>query len=56
MKFEASGGPVVEDALLEGHLNVTKELLAFKTSDEKRRIGSEEGHGLIRVRWLDGRN
>lgn len=53
-RFEASGGPVVEDSLLEGHLNVMKELLAFKTSEERRKIGSAEGQGLINVRWKDG--
>ena len=55
MKFGASGGPVVEDSLLEGHLNVMKELLAFKTSTEKHKIGSSEGQGLIKVGRIDNR-
>ena len=43
--------PVVEDALLEGHLGITRELLLFQSSQKKFAVGSQkEGPCLIRVR------
>ena len=44
------GEVLVEEALLEGHLGVTKELLAFQTPEKKYHIGSENGGAnLIKV-------
>ncbi len=49
----STGEVQVEEALLEGHLGVTKELLTFQTSDKKFLIGSEKGgNNLIKVRFL----
>lgn len=42
---------IVEDALLEGHLGITRELLAFQSPEKKFHIGSEKGgSNLIKVR------
>lgn len=38
-----SGDTGVEDPILEGHLGVTKELLAFQTPEKKYYIGCEKG-------------
>lgn len=44
-----SGEVIVEDALLEGHLGITRELLAFQSPEKKYNIGSEKGgSNLIR--------
>jgi len=40
---EKTGEVQVEEALLEGHLGVTRELLAFQSPDKKYHIGSEKG-------------
>ena len=40
----------VDEALLEGHLGITRELLAFTSAERKFNIGSENGgSNLIRV-------
>ena len=40
----------VEEALLEGHLGVTRELLQFQSADKKYNLGSQEGgSNLIKV-------
>ncbi|KAK6195512.1 hypothetical protein SNE40_000926 [Patella caerulea] len=38
-----SGELQTEEALLEGHLGITRELLAFQSCDKKYKIGSENG-------------
>ncbi|OWF40886.1 probable ubiquitin carboxyl-terminal hydrolase FAF-X isoform X2 [Mizuhopecten yessoensis] len=38
-----TGEVVVEEALLGGHLGITRELLAFQSSEKKCNIGSEKG-------------
>jgi len=41
----------VEETILEGHLGVTKELLAFQTPEKKYYIGCEKGGAnLIKVK------
>ena len=46
-----TGEVQVEEALLEGHVSVTKELLTFQAPDKKYHIGSEKGgNNLIKVR------
>ena len=46
----STGEVQVEEALLEGHLGVTKELLTFQAPDKKYHIGSEKGgNNLIKV-------
>ncbi|KAK3094503.1 hypothetical protein FSP39_002606 [Pinctada imbricata] len=43
------GESSVEDALLEGHLGITRELLSFQTFDKKFNIGSDKsGSNLIK--------
>ena len=40
----------LEETLLEGHLGITRELLAFQSADKKYHIGSEKGGAnLIKV-------
>lgn len=40
----------VEDAFLEGHLGITRELLAFQSPEKRYHIGSEKGgSNLIKV-------
>jgi len=36
----------VDEALLEGHLGLTKELLVFLPSKQNYEIGSDEKHGV----------
>lgn len=45
-----TGETGVEETILEGHLGVTKELLAFQTPEKKYHIGCEKGGAnLIKV-------
>jgi len=40
----------VEESLLEGHLGITKELLAFQSAEKKYLMGSQQGGiNLIKV-------
>lgn len=44
----------MEETILEGHLGVTKELLAFQTPEKKYYIGCEKGGAnLIKVHRLE---
>lgn len=43
----------VEETILEGHLGVTKELLAFQTSEKKFHIGSEKGGANLIKELID---
>ncbi|XP_039510750.1 probable ubiquitin carboxyl-terminal hydrolase FAF-X isoform X2 [Pimephales promelas] len=48
-EVKATGETGVEDTILEGHLGVTKELLAFQTPEKKFHIGCErDGANLIK--------
>lgn len=51
-KVKETGEAYVEEALLEGHLSIAKELLGFFTPEKKYFLGSDEkkGYGLIKVR------
>ena len=45
-----TGEEGVEDALLEGHLGITRELLAFQSPEKRYHMGSEKGgSNLIKV-------
>ena len=49
MSYEEGSSPV-DDALLEGHLGVTRELLLFQPAQKKYAIGSQkDGFNLIKV-------
>ncbi|XP_078415865.1 ubiquitin carboxyl-terminal hydrolase 9X [Cetorhinus maximus] len=43
----------VEETILEGHLGVTKELLAFQTPEKKHHIGSEKGGANLIKELID---
>jgi len=47
-----TGESQVDEALLEGHLGLTKELLAFLPSNQKYEIGSDEKHGVNLIKEL----
>jgi ubiquitin carboxyl-terminal hydrolase 9/24 len=47
-----NGESQVDKALLESHLGLTKELLAFLPSKQKYEIGSDEKHGLNLIKEL----
>lgn len=48
--MKQTGETGVEETILEGHLGVTKELLAFQTPEKKYHIGCEKGGAnLIKV-------
>lgn len=50
-EVKRTGETGVEETILEGHLGVTKELLAFQTPEKKYYIGCENGGAnLIKVR------
>ncbi|KZC06489.1 putative ubiquitin carboxyl-terminal hydrolase FAF-X [Dufourea novaeangliae] len=46
------GESQVEEAVLEGHLSLTKELLAFLPASKKFELGSDEEHGANLVKEL----
>ena len=49
LSFNEGSSPV-DEALLEGHLGVTRELLLFQTAQKKFAIGSQkDGPNLIKV-------
>lgn len=53
-EVKRTGEPGVEETILEGHIGVTKELLAFQTPEKKFYIGCEKGGAsLIKVNSLD---
>lgn len=47
-----TGESQVDEALLEGHLGLTKELLAFLPPNQKYEIGSDEKHGVNLIKEL----
>jgi len=50
-----SGEAQVEEALLEGHLGITKELLSLQSPEKKYHIGAEKGGpNLIKVCLIIG--
>lgn len=50
LSFDEGSSPM-DEALLEGHLGVTRELLLFQTAQKKFSIGSQkEGQNLIKVK------
>lgn len=52
-EVKRTGEPGVEETILEGHIGVTKELLAFQTPEKKFYIGCEKGGAsLIKVNSL----
>lgn len=53
-EVKRTGETGVEETILEGHLGVTKELLAFQTPEKKYYIGCEKGGAnLIKVKYTD---
>lgn len=51
-EVKRTGETGVEETILEGHLGVTKELLAFQTPEKKYYIGCEKGGAnLIKVQY-----
>ncbi|XP_066599991.1 ubiquitin carboxyl-terminal hydrolase 9X [Prorops nasuta] len=46
------GESQVDEALLEGHLNLTKELVSFLPSNEKYELGSDENKGINLIKEL----
>ncbi|KTF96885.1 hypothetical protein cypCar_00000747, partial [Cyprinus carpio] len=49
-EVKRTGEPGVEETILEGHIGVTKELLAFQTPEKKFYIGCEKGGAsLIKI-------
>jgi hypothetical protein len=51
-EVKRTGETGVEETILEGHIGITKELLAFQTSEKKYYIGCEKGGAnLIKVWW-----
>lgn len=47
-----TGESQADEALLEGHLGLTKELLAFLPPNQKYEIGSDEKHGVNLIKEL----
>lgn len=52
-EVKRSGDTGVEETILEGHLGVTKELLAFQTSEKKYYIGCEKGGANLIKELID---
>lgn len=50
-----AGDGQVEEALIEGHLGITKELVSFMLPERKFQLGSDEKEGinLIKVSFLN---
>lgn len=47
-----TGDSLVDEAVLEGHLGITRELLSFMTSEKKYELGSDESKGVNLLREL----
>ncbi|XP_061580204.1 probable ubiquitin carboxyl-terminal hydrolase FAF-X isoform X1 [Cololabis saira] len=52
-EVKRSGETGVEETILEGHIGVTKELLAFQTPEKKFYIGSEKGGANLIKELID---
>ncbi|XP_024141700.1 ubiquitin specific peptidase 9 isoform X2 [Oryzias melastigma] len=52
-EVKRTGETGVEETILEGHLGVTKELLAFQTPEKKYYIGSEKGGANLIKELID---
>ncbi|XP_063069704.1 probable ubiquitin carboxyl-terminal hydrolase FAF-X isoform X4 [Engraulis encrasicolus] len=52
-EVKRSGETGVEETILEGHLGVTKELLAFQTAEKKYYIGCEKGGANLIKELID---
>lgn len=50
--MKETGETQVDEALLEGHLGLTKELLAFLPPSQKYEIGSDEKHGINLIKEM----
>uniref|UniRef100_A0A8C9GBE3 USP domain-containing protein n=1 Tax=Piliocolobus tephrosceles TaxID=591936 RepID=A0A8C9GBE3_9PRIM len=50
---KSTGETGVEELILEGHLGVTKELLAFQTSEKKYHFGCEKGGATLVKELID---
>ena len=46
----SSNEPPVDDVLLEGHLSVTRELVAFLSPENKYKIGGDPSKGINPIR------
>ncbi|KAK7872586.1 hypothetical protein R5R35_013810 [Gryllus longicercus] len=47
-----NGDPLVDEAVLEGHLGIARELLSFMTAERKYELGSDEKKGVNLVKEL----
>ncbi|XP_057191254.1 probable ubiquitin carboxyl-terminal hydrolase FAF-X isoform X7 [Triplophysa rosa] len=52
-EVKRTGEPGVEETILEGHIGVTKELLAFQTPEKKYYIGCEKGGASLIKELMD---
>uniref|UniRef100_A0A673M6M1 ubiquitinyl hydrolase 1 n=1 Tax=Sinocyclocheilus rhinocerous TaxID=307959 RepID=A0A673M6M1_9TELE len=52
-EVKRTGEPGVEETILEGHIGVTKELLAFQTPEKKFYIGCEKGGASLIKELMD---
>ncbi|KTG47363.1 hypothetical protein cypCar_00025077 [Cyprinus carpio] len=52
-EVKRTGEPGVEETILEGHIGVTKELLAFQTPEKKFHIGCEKGGANLIKELMD---
>ncbi|TRY97210.1 hypothetical protein DNTS_013712 [Danionella cerebrum] len=52
-EVKRTGDPGVEETILEGHIGVTKELLAFQTPEKKFYIGCEKGGASLIKELMD---
>ncbi|XP_065107920.1 ubiquitin carboxyl-terminal hydrolase 9X isoform X6 [Paramisgurnus dabryanus] len=52
-EVKRTGEPGVEETILEGHIGVTKELLAFQTPEKKYYIGCEKGGANLIKELMD---
>lgn len=48
-----TGEPQVDEAVLEGHLGIAKELLGFLTPEKKYLLGSNEKKGICLIKVSD---
>lgn len=47
---KTTGETQVDEAVLEGHLGIAKELLSFMSPEKKYELGSDESKGILLIR------
>lgn len=50
--MKTTGETQVDEAVLEGHLGIAKELLSFMSPEKKFELGSDESKGILLIKVI----